>query len=37
MFATEGSLVGDMVRHLAFAWAVMLLNPAAMVVAGALL
>jgi hypothetical protein len=33
----EGSLVGDMVRHLAFAWAVMLLIPAAMVVAGALL
>jgi hypothetical protein len=33
----EGSLVGDMVRHLAYAWAAMLLIPAAMVVAGALL
>jgi len=33
----EGTLVGDMVRHLAFAWAVLLLIPAAIVAVGALL
>jgi hypothetical protein len=36
MFAAEGSLVGDMVWHLAFAWAVMLLILAAIVAIGAL-
>jgi len=33
----EGTLVGDMVRHLAFAWAVLLLIPPGIVAVGALL